>query len=153
MSEFVVYKLNAQGKQVWQYPAVKLAQDADFVRLEAYFNRDDYDLGYTIFKRDDRFIEYFYSDRWYNIFAVYDRDDADLKGWYCNVCRPAWWDERGLWCEDLELDVWVPAGAGSPLVLDEDEFAALQLPATEQQQATTALAQILQLAQTAQLPR
>ena len=153
MGEFIVYKLNAAGKQVWQYPAVRLAQDANFVRLEAFFNRDDYDLGYAIFKRDDRFIEYFYSNRWYNIFAIYDRDDAALKGWYCNVCRPARWDAKGLWCEDLELDVWVPAGPGQPLVLDEDEFAALELPAAERQQAEGALQQLLLLADRQQLPR
>ena len=58
-------------------------------RLEAFFDRDDMELGYTVFKRGDRFVETYYDDRWYNVFAVYDRDDGGLMGWYCNICRPA----------------------------------------------------------------
>ena len=150
---FIVYKLDAAGHEVWNYTGKILSQDEATIRLEAKFNRDDYDLGYTVFKRNDNFIEYFYRDRWYNVFAIYDRDDGQLKGWYCNVCRPSTWDEKGLWCEDLELDVWVPNGPGQPLILDEDEFAALNLPEAERTAAAEALVQILQLAKEGNLPR
>ena len=34
-------------------------------------------------------METFYSDRWYNIFEIYDRDDDQFKGWYCNIGKPA----------------------------------------------------------------
>ena len=87
MTNFTVYKLDEHGNEVWNYPAVVLERTERFVRLEAFFNRNDYDAGYVVFKRDDRFVEYFYTDRYYNIFAIYDRDDGKLKGWYCNICR------------------------------------------------------------------
>jgi hypothetical protein len=134
----IVYKLNEHGRIVWQYPAEVLERGTNFVRLEAFFNRDDADFGFATFKRGDRFVEYFYSDRWYNIFAVYDRDDGALKGWYCNICRPAVIGETAVHCEDLALDLWVTP-TGQTTLLDEDEFAALDLPESERNAAQSAL--------------
>lgn len=146
-----VHKLDHAGREVWQYPARVLARDAGSIRLEAFFNRDDMPLDYTTFKRGDRFIETFYADRWYNVFAVYDRDDGALKGWYANVCRPATFDDGAVRCDDLALDVWV-SPAGDATVLDEDEFAALPLPAADRAAARDALAQLLALAGRGELP-
>lgn len=141
----IVYKLDEHGRTVWQYPAQVLERGENYVRLEAFFNRDDTDLGFATFKRGDRFVEYFYSDRWYNIFAVYDRDDGALKGWYCNICRPAVLGETAVHCEDLALDLWVTSD-GETTLLDEDEFAALDLPESEQNAAQSALKTLQNLA-------
>lgn len=147
-----VFKLDHNGREVWQYPATVVERGPDYVRLEALFNRDDMDLGYTVFKRGDRFVEYFYTDRWYNTFAVYDRDDGALKGWYCNICRPAEIDEPAVRCDDLALDAWVDPDGGFRL-LDEDEFKALGLSPEEKAQALAAVEQLRQLAASAHLPR
>ena len=61
LTNFIVYKLDHTGREVWQYPARVLEQGPNHVRLEAFFNRDDVDLGYTLFKRGDRFIESHYA--------------------------------------------------------------------------------------------
>lgn len=150
--DVTVVKLNEAGERVWSYPARVLAREADCVRLEAFFNRDDMDLGYTTFKRGDRFIEYFYSDRWYNIFAVYDRDEGGLKGWYCNVCRPAVLSTTAVTCEDLALDVWIDPDGGTT-VLDEDEFEALAISERDRGHGREALHTILDMAAQQQLPR
>ncbi len=147
-----VFKLDHNGREVWQYPATVVERGPDYVRLEALFNRDDMDLGYAVFKRGDRFVEYFYTDRWYNTFAVYDRDDGALKGWYCNICRPAEIDEPAVRCDDLALDAWVDPDGGFRL-LDEDEFKALGLSPEEKAQALAAVEQLRQLAASAHLPR
>ena len=81
----IVYKLDAQGREVWRYPAELVESLPNGVRLEAFFNRDDIDFGWAVFKKGDRFVEYFYTDRWYNIFVIYDRDSDTHKGWYCNL--------------------------------------------------------------------
>ncbi len=147
-----VFKLDHNGREVWQYPATVVERGPDYVRLEALFNRDDMDLGYAVFKRGDRFVEYFYTDRWYNTFAVYDRDDGALKGWYCNICRPAEISEATVRCDDLALDAWIDPDGGFRL-LDEDEFKALDLSAGEKAQALVAVEQLRQLAASARLPR
>jgi len=145
--------LDERGQEVWQYPARLVERTADFVRLEASFNRDDMDLGFTTFKRGDRFVEYFYTNRWYNVFAVYDRDDVALKGWYCNVCRPAVFKGDAVYCEDLALDLWHTPNQSQPLVLDEAEFASLDIPPADRQHARQALKQLIQLAHENKLPR
>lgn len=149
--EITVYKLDANGRVVWQYPATVLDRRPHAVRLEAAFNRDRVDLGYAVFRRGDRFVEHFYSDRWYNVFAVYDGSGPAFKGWYCNVCRPAELTETAVRCVDLALDLWAPP-TGPPLVLDEDEFEALDLSAAERRNGREALQTLLHLAAANQLP-
>lgn len=147
----MVYKLDENGNLVWQYPADVLERRPNYVRLEAFFDRGDVDLGFTTFKRGDRFIEHYFNDRWYNIFAVYDRDDGRLKGWYCNICRPAEIGETAVRCADLALDVWVDPD-GRVTVLDEEEFAALKLPEYAKSRSWAAFRHLLKLAQQHQLP-
>jgi hypothetical protein len=149
---FTVYKLDHNGREVWQYPARVLERGPHHIRLEAFFNREDIDLSYVVFKRGDRFIETFYNNRWYNVFAVYDRDSGALKGWYGNVCRPAEITATAVRCHDLALDVWATP-IGKSTVLDEEEFSALDIPEYDRRQARGALGDLLAEAKSGQLPR
>jgi hypothetical protein len=149
--ELSVLKLDENGNLVWRYPAVELERGNHHVRLEAFFNRDDLDLGFAVFARGDRFVEHFYDDRWYNVFAVHEGDSDRLKGWYCNVCRPALLGAAEIRCDDLALDLWVSPD-GEPLVLDEDEFAELAITAEEHASSLQALADLLRLARSGGLP-
>ena len=138
MSESIrVYKLNERGEKVWHYDGRVLSRTATEIKLEAIFNRDDYAADYHTFRRGDRFVEWFYADRWYNIFQMHDVDDDRLKGWYCNLTRPARLEAEAIYAEDLALDLMVYPD-GRFVVLDEDEFAALELSETERQQAINA---------------
>lgn len=152
MKQIPVYKLNECGETVWQYEGTILEMDASKIRLEAFFNREDLDLGFTTFNRGDRFVETFYSQRWYNIFAVYGKDGGTLKGWYCNICRPAVFDKSAVRCEDLALDLWVSAD-GQTLLLDEDEFKDLSIESWERQKCLAGLQELQQLADLDSLPR
>lgn len=152
MSEVTVYKLDEKGQLVWQYPAQVLQRRLECVRLEAFFNRDDLDLGFAVFKRGDRFVETFYSDRWYNVFAVYDRDSGRLKGWYCNICRPAELGQTAVRCEDLALDMWVTPDS-QVQILDRDEYEALGLSGEEKRESMRALRELERAAEKGDLPR
>ena len=152
MGGITVYKLDSSGRITWQYQGQVLSRTTEGLCLEAFFNRDDRDYGYALFKRGDRFVEYFYRDRWYNVFAVYDRDDGLLKGWYCNICRPCRLTNDAVYCEDLALDVWV-SPAGQSTILDEEEFEALQLAEEEKVSGREALQLLLTLATNHQLPK
>ena len=121
-----VLKKNLAGKVTWQYEGVVLSRDENDITLEALFNRDDMPFMDIILKRDDRFVETFYSDRWYNIFEIYDRDDKKFKGWYCNICKPSTIEDDFVSYVDLALDLWVSAD-GKQTVLDEDELEELNL--------------------------
>ena len=152
MTTITIYKLDHHGREVWRYPGRVLARDAHSIRLEGFYNRDDTLVASVVFKRGDRLVETFYSDRWYNVFAVYDRDDGALKGWYCNVTRPATITDEAVSSDDLALDVWVSPD-GAVTVLDEDEFAALELNEDDRAAADDALQQLIQLAESGLLPR
>jgi protein associated with RNAse G/E len=124
----IVQKKNPAGEVTYQYEGVLIERDENSIKLEALFDRADMPFQDVVFKTGDRFVEYYYSDRWYNIFAIHDRDDGSVKGWYCNVGMPAEIEDGVVSYVDLALDLWVSAN-GQQTVLDEDEFAELNLDA------------------------
>jgi uncharacterized protein len=139
-----VLKKNLNGEITWQYEGQVLRRKRNAVVLEALFNRPDMPFMNVTLKENDRFVETFYADRWYNIFEIYDRDDGKLKGWYCNVGQPAVLTEDAVSYVDLALDLWVSAD-GKQTVLDEDEFAVMSLTDSEREKALNALAELQQL--------
>jgi predicted RNA-binding protein associated with RNAse of E/G family len=149
--KITVIKNDHTGREIIRYEGRVLARDTVSVRLEAFFSRSDVQTPYHTFRHGDRFIEWFYSDRWYNIFEMHDVDDDRLVGWYCNVTRPAVITEETIRADDLALDVFV-APDGAITVLDEDEFAALPLDDSTRQQALAALDAIKRLVETHESP-
>jgi hypothetical protein len=121
-----VQKKNPAGEVTYEYEGVLLKRDEHSMTLEALFDRPDMPFVDTVLRTGDRFVEYYYTNRWYNVFEVHDRDDDRIKGWYCNVCTPAEFEDGIISYVDLALDLWVSAD-GTQHVLDEDEFAALRL--------------------------
>lgn len=146
-----VHKLNHLGQEKVKYSGEVLELTGHQIILEAHFALPDKDAGYVVFANGDRFIEYFYSDRWYNIFMMFSGATGVLKGWYCNITRPAKLTPTDIWADDLALDVFVQP-TGEQLVLDEDEFAELGLGETEQAQARAALVELQQMAREQQGP-
>lgn len=138
LNDVVVSKRRLDGTVAWQYEGRILQRKANYVVLEAFFDRDDLPFMGVVLKRGDRFVETFYSDRWYNVFAIYDRDDGQFKGWYCNIGYPAILEGNTVSYVDLALDLWVAAD-GQQTVLDEDEFLALPLDENTRTQARAAL--------------
>ena len=121
-----VQKRNPAGEVTYEYEGVILTRDEHSIVLEALFDRADMPFMDVIFKTGDRFVEYYYSDRWYNIFAIHDREDGQIKGWYCNIGKPAVFEEDIVSYIDLALDLWVSTD-GTQTVLDQDEFENLKL--------------------------
>jgi len=146
-----VLKRNLGGEVTWQYDGRVLKRESNAVALEAFFNRPDVSFMGITLKEHDRFVETFYSDRWYNIFEIYDRDDGQIKGWYCNIGHPAVMGDGTVSYVDLALDLWV-APDGKQTVLDEDEFDALHLGVEDRRKAREALAELRKLFQTKRPP-
>jgi uncharacterized protein len=121
-----VQKKNPAGEVTYEYEGVMLSRDEHSIVLEALFDRADMPFMDVVFKTGDRFIEYYYSNRWYNIFAIHDREDGQIKGWYCNIGQPAIIDDGIVSYVDLALDLWISVD-GKQTVLDEDEFEELKM--------------------------
>jgi hypothetical protein len=134
MPEITICKLDHAGRETIRYQGTVLEQGETWIKLEAHFGLPDRNEGYVVFRKGDRFVEYFYSDRWYNIFEIYDVNDGHLKGWYCNLTRPALLETDTLVSEDLALDVWIDP-KGEVVLLDKAEFDALPLRDEERQEA------------------
>jgi len=117
-----IIKLDPLGVEKIRYEGTVLECFADGVVVEAEWTLPDHDLGYARFETGDRFMEYYYGRRWFNIFAVASKEGRG-KGWYCNVAEPARISGDTITQVDLYLDVWVNL-AGEAHVLDEDEFEA-----------------------------
>jgi uncharacterized protein len=142
----LIIKLNTQRQETWRYQGRILSQDADSLLIEAFFNREDLPFHGITLHENDRFLERYYANRWYNIFEIHDRDDDRLKAWYCNITTPAKFEPGLVSYVDLALDLLVyPDGAY--LVLDEDEFEALNLDPQYRQKARQALNALVDLAQ------
>ncbi|MGD8632387.1 MAG: DUF402 domain-containing protein [Anaerolineales bacterium] len=136
--EIWVHKLDEKGQEVWRYPAEILEQAGSRIRLEARFDREDTAVGPLLLKRNDTFIETFFFDRWYNIFEIFDGKSGGFKGWYCNITRPAWMEDRHLYAEDLALDLVVMPD-GTYEIQDQEEFERLQIPEEDRMQALRVL--------------
>jgi uncharacterized protein len=139
MTPVTVIKRNAHGEETWRYSGVLLRQEGSALHLEANFNGKDASFMGNVIRTGDHFVEVYFTDRWYNIFEIHDREENALKSWYCNIGRPAVIEAEGVISyEDLALDLWV-APDGTQTVLDEDEFAAIPLDAETRQRARAAL--------------
>jgi predicted RNA-binding protein associated with RNAse of E/G family len=105
------------------YSGELLRSESGHILILARWDRPAHDLGYVVFETGDHFYEHYYTERWFNIFEIRGTAGA-LKGWYCNITRPAQVDGDVISSEDLELDLFVPPDRQGILQLDMDEFIA-----------------------------
>jgi protein associated with RNAse G/E len=145
--KITVLKKNLSGEVTWQYEGRVIRHEPNTVILEALFNRPDTPFMDVILKENDRFIETFYTDRWYNIFEIHDRDDGKIKGWYCNIGKPAVLEDGIVSYVDLALDLWISAD-GRQTVLDEDELDELELDDATSRQIYLALEELVEIFKT-----
>lgn len=121
-SPVTVSLVKPRGDKV-EYPAEVLVDDGTHVVVRGLWSFDRArDLGYVRFEPGDVFTEHYWRDRWYSVKEV-RAGGGELKGWYCDVARPASVRDRLLVSEDLYLDLWASADGRTILRLDEDDFA------------------------------
>lgn len=149
----VIYKRDHNGNPVWHYTGEVIQRTSNMICIQARFigKAERVDIGVMVFERGDLMTEWFYSDRYYNVFKIQAHDDGRLKGWYCNIARPAQITEDAVIQDDLALDVFVhPDGRIS--LMDEDEFASLRISSVERQHALKAVESIRQQVKQKQSP-
>jgi hypothetical protein len=102
------------------------------------------DFGFVRFEAGDVFTEYYWRDRWYSVKEVRTGTGV-LKGWYCDITRPAVLTGAELVVEDLDLDLWRSADGSDVRRLDEDEFAGSGLAERDPEAAAAAVAALDEL--------
>ncbi|MFD6279962.1 DUF402 domain-containing protein [Streptomyces sp. NPDC060209] len=110
------------GRTKIRYPAEPIEDDGTRITVRAPWAAPGVrDFGFVRFEPGDVFTEHYWRDRWYAVKEV-RTGGGRLKGWYCDITRPALLRGTELLVEDLDLDLWVSADGSSVLRLDEDEF-------------------------------
>jgi predicted RNA-binding protein associated with RNAse of E/G family len=130
MRRIKVHLVKPRKQRTVIYEGVIVVEEPGHMLVHARWERRAMDLGYVVFAPGDHFFEHYYSERWYNIFEVRSAEGV-LKGWYCNITRPACFEGDAVTSEDLELDLFVAPDRKQLLRLDLDEFAALELHVRE----------------------
>ncbi|MGP2437437.1 DUF402 domain-containing protein [Streptomyces sp. JW3] len=128
------------GRTKIRYRSELLADDGTRITVRAPWSGAGVrDFGFVRFEPGDVFTEYYWRDRWYAVKEVRAGTGA-LKGWYCDITRPAVRTGAELVVEDLDLDLWRSADGTDVRRLDEDEFAESGLPDRDPAAAAAAAA-------------
>ncbi|MFF7338557.1 DUF402 domain-containing protein [Streptomyces sp. NPDC008163] len=140
------------GKTKIRYPSALVADDGTRVTVQAPWAAPGVrDFGFVRFEPGDVFTEHYWRNAWFAVKEV-RTGTGELKGWYCDVTRPAVLRDGELVVEDLDLDLWVSADRSEVLRLDEDEFAASGLAGRDPEAAEAALAALDELERLARSP-
>ncbi|MFE9370622.1 DUF402 domain-containing protein [Streptomyces sp. NPDC006711] len=141
------------GRTKLRYPASVVSDDGTRLTARApWATENTRDFGFVRFEPGDVFTEHYWRDRWYAVKEV-RAGDASLKGWYCDITRPAVVQGGEVIAEDLDLDLWVSADGSVVLRLDEDEFAAGGLAEHDPEAAARAVEALDELELLAKLGR
>ncbi|MFJ6898419.1 DUF402 domain-containing protein [Streptomyces hokutonensis] len=133
------------GRTKIRYPAELLSDDGTRLAVRAPWAGDGVrDFGFVRFEPGDVFTEYYWRNRWFAVKEVRD-GSGELKGWYCDITRPATRSGAELVVEDLDLDLWVSADGTDVRRLDEDEFEESGLASSDPVAAAAAVAALDEL--------
>ena len=108
------------GAEYRRWNATLSRWEEDLIVLDGEFDADvSHELLGEI-KRSTKTVEYYWLDRWYNVFRFLG-DDGSTRLWYCNINTPPNFEGDALTYVDLDIDILVQLDL-SFQVLDEDEF-------------------------------
>lgn len=136
-----VHKLDHQGVEQLTYPGMVLERTEAYLQVEAAFTYPQVQVRGITLEEGDRFVEWYYRERWYTVFAMFEGWEGRFKGWYCNITRPARIEPGHVYSEDLALDLLVYTDYRWE-VLDRQEFLDLDIPEVERTQASRALEEL-----------
>jgi uncharacterized protein len=153
-SSVLVRALKHDGLEHRRWTAKLLRQEGSLIVLDAIFDREiQHDLLGTIHEGTIS-IEYYWLDRWYNVFRFLDARGS-VRNFYCNVNQPPQFDGEVLSYVDLDIDVLVePDFSFRILDLDEFDYNALRYdyPPELKHRAHAALNELVDLIQLRAFP-
>jgi len=119
-NQVTVRVLKYDGIEYRRWIARVLKRDGSLQVLDAEFEHDVQHHLLGEIRRGTPTVEYYWLDRWYNIFRFLN-DDGSTRLYYCNINMPPAFDGPLLRYVDLDIDILVEPDL-SYQVLDLDEF-------------------------------
>ncbi|MBN1399248.1 MAG: DUF402 domain-containing protein [Anaerolineae bacterium] len=121
-----ITKVGHNGQALISYPGeIVYGDEAHLVARCRWTEPTTLSLGPFALQPGDIFIEHYYPERWFNIFAIYDRLGR-FKGWYCNIIHPIELADSEVRWHDLALDLLVLPD-GRQILLDEADYERLDV--------------------------
>jgi protein associated with RNAse G/E len=111
-------KADGSVRRTWQCQLIEEGDDE--LVFVGTFDADVVHSDLGLIRKGTVSYEYYWTDRWYNIFAFFE-PDGSFRNYYCNVSMPPTFEGEVLDYLDLEIDVVVWPN-WSYKVLDEDEY-------------------------------
>ena len=130
-------------------------RDADLLVFEGVFEIDVDHPNLGFIRSGTRSVEYYWLEKWYNIFRFHEPDGA-VRNYYCNIIMPPVFSGSTLDYVDLDIDVVVwPGDNYEVLDLAEYEENALLLsyPESVRSRASSALDEVVALIESGGLPQ
>jgi protein associated with RNAse G/E len=121
-TKITVRVLKYDGTEYRRWAATMARQDDRMIVLDAEF---EFDVQHHLLggiPRGTRTVEYYWLDRWYNVFRFLETDGT-TRLYYCNVNMPPTINHSVLSYIDLDIDILVRPDF-SYQILDLEEFAA-----------------------------
>lgn len=114
--------LKYDGTEYRRWNARPAGREGSLIVLDAEFETDVEHETLGTVPRGTRTLEYYWLDRWYNVFQFL-KEDGGTRLFYCNVNLPPQLEAGELIYIDLDIDVLVQPDL-SYQVLDLEEFEA-----------------------------
>ena len=152
--QITVRVLKYDGSEYRRWEATLAQRDESLIVLDAEFADEVQHHLLGNISRGTRTIEYYWLDRWYNIFRFLE-SDGGTKLYYCNINMRPEISGGVLSYIDLDLDILVqPDFSYQVLDLEEFETNAVQFgyPDQVKRQAHKALAELISMIETRQFP-
>ena len=97
-----------------------IGRESELLRFVGAFSDDILHSELGLIKKGTISYEYYWLDRWYNVFRFHE-PDGTFRNYYCNIIMPPTFDNGVLDYVDLDVDILVLPD-WSIAVLDQDEF-------------------------------
>ena len=146
------YKYDGTEHRRWRAEVAR--RENSLLILNAKFEEEIQHPQLGIIECGTSSIEFYWLDRWYNIFRFH-QPSGELRNFYCNINVPPVFHRKMLSYIDLDLDILVAPDL-SYVILDEDEFktnaARVNYPLEVQRRSHQALEQLITLIDSRQFP-
>lgn len=153
-AEITVRVLKYDGIESRRWPASLKRSEKSLLVFDAKFELDVEHESLGAISKGTRTIEYYWLNRWYNVFRFLD-DAGGTRFYYCNINQPPKLEHGVLSYVDLDIDILVQPDF-SYQILDLEEFEANALrygySVEVKNQARVAVSELLLMIESRQFP-